>query len=129
MREYLGIPYQDKGRDKKGLDCWGLCMLVASNEFNYSLPSLEEFYTSSLNEFSASSLINKEKETNFTKQENYKAGDVCVFSVGGFACHVGMFIGDNSFIHILGGSNVTIECLDSILWSRRLEGVYRKCTI
>jgi len=52
------------------------------------------------------------------------AGDVIVFRVGKFACHVGLYLGDGSFIHALAGRNVSIERLRGD-WERRMAGVYR----
>lgn len=127
MREYLGIPFKDFGRTKEGLDCWGLCVLIAKEKFNYTLPPLEKHYTSATDGISVDMLVQHEKLTGWEKVKRYKAGDIVVFSVAGFACHVGTYIGNNQFIHILHGSEVTIERLDAILWAKRLEGVYRRC--
>lgn len=127
MREYLGIPYKDFGRTKEGLDCWGLCCLVAKDHFNYDLPPLDGQYTSASDGSSVSDLVALEKLGDWVKVLDYEAGDILVFNIAGFACHVGTYLGKNKFIHILQGSEVTIENLDSIVWKKRLDGAYRKC--
>lgn len=127
MRKYLGIPYKDMGRTVEGLDCWGLCVLLAKNEFNYDLPALDRQYTSATDGRSVADLVAINKLNGWEKVEVYEKGDIIVFNVAGFACHVGTYIGEGLFIHILHGSNVTIESLDSITWKKRLNGVYRKC--
>ena len=71
--------------------------------------------------------IEIEKLKEWQKVTKYVAGDIAVFRVGGFSCHVGMVINAKEFIHILSGSEVTIEKFDSIVWNKRLDGVYRKC--
>lgn len=127
MREYLGIPYKDFGRDKEGLDCWGLCVLIAKEKHGYILPSLADGYTSATDSNSTSELIEVEKLKDWDQVKKFKAGDVAVFRFAGFPCHVGMCLDGESFIHILHNSNVTIERFDSIVWRNRLTGVYRRC--
>jgi len=129
MREYLGIQYVDFGRTKEGLDCWGLCYLIAKEKFNYELPVFSNHYASASDGESVSDLVESEKLKQWDKIDinKYEEGDIIVFRVAGFPCHVGTFIGKNKFIHILKGSEVTIESLDSIVWRNRIDGVYRRC--
>jgi len=127
MRKYLGIPYKDHGRTKEGLDCWGLCCIVSSEQYGKELPLLLGKYTSASHGDNVSELVELEKLKDWVKVLDYEAGDIVVFRVGGFPCHVGTYIGEGKFIHILSGSEVTIESLDSITWSNRLDGVYRRC--
>lgn len=38
--KYIGLPYCPGGRDKNGVDCWGLLKLIYQDEWNMSLPEL-----------------------------------------------------------------------------------------
>lgn len=38
---YIGIPFLDGGRDRTGLDCWGLVRLVLQRETGLSLPGYD----------------------------------------------------------------------------------------
>ena len=127
MRNYLGIPYKDFGRTKEGLDCWGLCVLIAHEKHSYELPLFLSDYASASDGESVGDLVEAEKLREWSKVDEYKNGDIIVFRVAGFPCHVGTYIGKGKFIHILKGSEVTIESLDSITWANRLDGVYRRC--
>ena len=127
MRQYLGIEYKDFGRDKEGLDCWGLCVLIAKDIHKYDLPLLNNGYESATDGGSVHDLVEIEKLKEWVKVTEYEAGDIAVFRVAGFSCHVATCVNKKEFIHILAGSDVTIEKFDSLSWSNRLEGVYRRC--
>lgn len=38
--KYIGLPYAEGGRDRKGLDCWGLLRLIYKDEKGVLLPDL-----------------------------------------------------------------------------------------
>lgn len=40
MIQYVGIPYKPMGRDQRGIDCWGLVMMVYRDWFGVELPDL-----------------------------------------------------------------------------------------
>ncbi len=42
---FIGLSYLDKGRDRNGLDCWGLVRLVYSELLNIELPCYSQSYS------------------------------------------------------------------------------------
>lgn len=38
LNEYIGIPYKLNGRDRNGVDCWGLIYLIGTEHYNYQMP-------------------------------------------------------------------------------------------
>ena len=39
VREYVGVPWLDRGRTIRGADCWGLVRLVLAGRFGVEVPS------------------------------------------------------------------------------------------
>ena len=121
--KYIGLPYKENGRDETGLDCWGLARLFYKNELNISLPSYSELYNGS-SDITLPQTVNYYKD-NWTKVESPKSGDLCVFNILGEPSHIGIYIGENKFLHSREGKDSVIDRLDSSQWIRRLEGFYR----
>jgi len=121
--DYIGIPYKERGRSLDGVDCWGLvCLMYADMDIN--VPSYLHEYITSSDIDSVATAINKNK-SNWRKVEAPDVGDVLVFNIMGFPCHVGVYVGQGDFIHSFRGTAVCLERLNSISWSRRLSEVYR----
>jgi sulfur carrier protein ThiS len=119
--DYVGLPYKLTGRDRDGLDCWGLVRLIHKEQFGNDLPSFSEHDHSheKIREIMA------EQREHWIATDSPRIGDVILFRVLGSPSHVGLYIGDKSFIHAKQGINSAIERYDSAYWEKRVIGFYR----
>jgi hypothetical protein len=121
--KYIGLPYLDNGRTPTGVDCWGLARLVYKDEFGIDLPSYTEEYIGGTDPHIVQvvELYKDNWETTTTPD----IGDLCLFNIFGEPMHVGVFVGNNKFLHCRRGSDSVIESLTNIKWKNRFVGFYK----
>ena len=120
--KYIGLPYAANGRDQSGIDCWGLVRLFYKQEYNIDLPSYTEEYSGAY-DTRILQMIDQYKN-NWTETTTPEIGSVIVFNILGEPFHVGVYIGEDKFIHARDGMDSVIESLNSPRWSKRIEGYY-----
>jgi cell wall-associated NlpC family hydrolase len=107
-REYLGVNYKWGQSDENGFDCSGYVKFIFA-QFGYLLPhsSYEQYNTSRR-----------------LSEDTAKPGDLVFFITrGGRISHVGIYLGDNHFIHAPSrGKQVRIESLDTDFFKKNLAG-------
>jgi cell wall-associated NlpC family hydrolase len=101
----LGKPYRYGGASPKGFDCSGL-VYYAYHQAGYRIPrTSQQQYRDSLP----------------VKRAHIREGDLLFFRIEGKVSHVGVYLGDNRFIHApANGKRVTIASLDNPYWKQRL---------
>lgn len=118
-REFVGIPYKERGRGKDGVDCLGLNLMV-SRSLGYDVPDwiyLDE-------------KANRDKEVVRLGKEGLNAVRLeepvegCYIE---FSCmdrfHTGVYVGEGMFIHASKADGmVVLERLER--WRRRVRGYY-----
>lgn len=122
--QYIGIPYVEFGRDKSGVDCWGL-IKVLTGSLGLKLPDYLEY--EGVAELKVlDTLINRHKaefeEIDFIDR---KFGDIIVFRILGLACHVGFIVDHIRMVHTLEGCDSALERYDRMIWKKRVDGVFR----
>ena len=120
--KYIGLPYLDNGRTKTGVDCWGLARLVYQGEFDIDLPSYTQEYIGGTDPHIVEA-VNLYKD-NWQELATPNIGDLCLFNIFGEPMHVGVFIGENKFLHSRRGSDSVIESLNNTKWKNRFVGFY-----
>ncbi|MBN2570624.1 MAG: C40 family peptidase [Ignavibacteriales bacterium] len=109
---YLGTPYRYGGNDLNGIDCSGFTTNVYNNALNIKLPrtAREQF------------LVGE----NLEKYE-LKFGDLVFFDTqeNSFPGHVGIYIGNNSFVHSSSKNGVIISSLETNYYKIKYVGAKR----
>jgi sulfur carrier protein ThiS len=120
--KYIGLRYLDNGRTESGVDCWGLARLFYKGEYNIDLPSYSEEYSGGTD---ARILQTVELyKDNWEETTTPNVGDLCLFNMLGEPMHVGVYLGDNRFLHCRRGSDSVIESLSNLKWKNRFVAFY-----
>ena len=111
LQEYLGRPYKGKSKYEEGLDCSHFTQTVFKRFDNINIPRM------------ASDQFKKGKEVQF---KHLRYGDLVFFKTGRKKIsHVGIYIGDNSFIHASTSNGVIISGMSEKYWAERYVGARR----
>lgn len=108
-KKYIGVRYSSGGSTPRGFDCSGYTQYV----FAQIGVSILRHETDQM----ANSII--------IPKEEMQCGDLVIFSYtgenGGFASHIGIYVGNNQVIHASGSKGVTISDLDSPYYAKHYE--------
>lgn len=110
--KFLDTPYKYGGNTENGIDCSGFTKQVFSNALNIDLPR------SAREQYNVGDPVDK---------EDLSFGDLVFFNTTrrSFPGHVGIYIGDNQFIHASRTLGVTISSLDETYYENRYIGARR----
>jgi probable lipoprotein NlpC len=111
VKKLYGVPYKTGGTSKKGFDCSGFTRYVF-NQLGVALPHN-----------SASQYAFGQK----VARKDLQPGDLLFFITNGRSIsHVGIYIGNNTFVHSASGKGVVKTSLnDPYYWSKRFVGAKR----
>jgi cell wall-associated NlpC family hydrolase len=123
---YIGLPFREHGRDRAGLDCWGLVRLVMAEQYGLHLPSFATRYRRTADSAEIGRLVTAE----LPKWDDVKAGaeeegDVVVLRLRGAPMHVGLVLGDGQMLHAEAGIDSAIERYCGPRWAERIYGFFR----
>jgi len=98
---WRGVKYREGGLSKKGVDCSGFVYLTYQQQFNKVLPRTTE-------------LLSTIGEP--VNQDELRAGDLVFFKTGWKLRHVGIYLGNDEFVHASSSRGVRISNLKSPWW-------------
>lgn len=121
---YVGIPFVPDSATESGCDCTGLVELVYRLEFGISV-SLAHCNSSQPER--AASLAEQQANGKWARVSQPTPGDVvCFAGAGGFVEHVGIYVGNDRFLHAsITRRTTVVERISRAPWSARIEGYYR----
>ena len=124
--DYVGLPFAEHGRDRTGVDCWGLVRLVLGERFGVALPCHGTDYRSTLDADGLGALIAREMRPAWRPVDGPgRAGDVALLRLRGAPMHVGVVVAPGVMLHVEQGIDSVIERSDGLRWKKRLLGIYR----
>lgn len=129
-QNYVGIPYISGGRDRSGLDCYGLLRLVYAEILGIDLPSFTESYLPTTERHELARILQEYRVRGSRAwmhllPRRARPLDATLFRVAGEACHIGIYLGQNRILHTRPHTGSCIQRIDRVPWDRRLEGFYR----
>jgi cell wall-associated NlpC family hydrolase len=120
VKDLVGIPYKHHGRDASGMDCYGLVIEVLRRA-GISVPDV--FYPDTGMETNKTVLNSLEAAIPNIRLDKPEEGAVVEILVMGQPSHVGVCLGDGTFIHSLRKIGVVIEQL--YRYRNKTKGFYR----
>lgn len=137
-REYIGIPFVDKGRTREGCDCWGLNRLIWGEQFSFWVPSFLGAYEEAHDGVTVAKAI---VDYGLTDPIWHKVnpGQECLgdgVHLVGFCkvdghweraeMHVGIVLAPGTLIHVEYGIDASLmKYREELGGARRVLGIYR----
>lgn len=104
IEEWWGTGYRYGGADKNGIDCSAFSGKLEQEVYNSSLPRTAR------DQYDVCEKI---------EIENLSEGDLVFFNTRGGVSHVGVYLGNNYFVHSSTSNGVTISSLTEDYYSRK----------
>jgi cell wall-associated NlpC family hydrolase len=122
--EYIGIPFENKGRDREGCDCYGLVLLIYKEQYKIILPTIDE-YKDALDKKDINKYVDKYQPIiQGTKLEKPEEGAIVLLGSESLSDHVGVVLSDNMMIHTTEELGVVVEELSSTRIRNKIKGYY-----
>ena len=128
--DLIGIPFKPGGKDHAGIDCYHLAQEVFKRYQIYIpdyITACSIVYHSGLesDEIDKAIAVGRKDWTRIEKPQ-----EPCLVVIQSdrdnplLSSHVGVYLGEDKFIHVMIKRNVCIEKLSSPLWKNKIEGFY-----
>lgn len=127
MTAYLQLPFEERGRTRAGLDCYGLVALVYREQRGILLPSYAEDYATTTDAAEITALCRGEVARSWREIPLAEAGvfDVVMLRMLGQPIHFGLTLDPPWFLHTMKDGWSKAERWDALLWKKRVVGTVR----
>lgn len=124
---YIGIPYATYGRDRSGIDCWGLFNLVMKEQLGREMPAYEglPFHDTSVARDIGRDALAYASLFQPIEAGNETLGDGILIRVRGFPLHLAMVVAPGWMLHIEMHTDSCLSRYRDFAWERRISGFYR----
>ena len=117
---YIGLPYEPKV-----WDCWQLVRKFAEKELGLEFD--QYMYSADTYMDDSEIIIQRERSMlgkKWIQVAEPDVGDIVIFRIRGRALHVGIYVGNDLFLHTLEGRN---SCLEDLYghWHQSVVGYFR----
>lgn len=117
--DLIGIPFVDGGRDRNGLDCWGL----VKEAFRRQGCHVPDYRIAAKRAADISrEMKNQEDDWIYLKEPAVGCLVLLRLTAGCWANHVGIYLGEGKFLHAYLATGVCIDRLSR--WRSRIVGFY-----
>lgn len=107
---WKGVRYRLGGSSKKGIDCSAFVQQTFRDQFGLELPR---------------STYEQQEMGKSVSRSKLRTGDLVLFRAGSTGRHVGIYIGNNQFVHASTSSGVVISSMDEPYWNKRYNEARR----
>lgn len=123
---YVGLPYLPGGRDRNGVDCWGLAQMVWREVFGHDLPAYEgPAWVPGITDDVGAATRNYAEAFVKVAYGDERCGDGVVIRMRGYPLHLALIVGDGMMLHIDGSTDSCLEPYTAPRWRSRLVEFYR----
>ena len=107
---WKGVRYRLGGDTKRGIDCSAFVQRTFREQFGMDLPR---------------STYEQQEMGKSINRSQLRTGDLVLFRAGSTGRHVGIYIGNNQFVHASTSSGVTISSMNEPYWNKRYNEARR----
>ncbi|CAH6661306.1 MULTISPECIES: bifunctional murein DD-endopeptidase/murein LD-carboxypeptidase [Pseudocitrobacter] len=107
---WKGVRYRLGGDTKRGVDCSSFVQRTFREQFGLELPR---------------STWEQQETGKSVSRSQLRTGDLVLFRAGSTGRHVGIYIGNNQFVHASTSSGVTISSMNEPYWKKRYNEARR----
>lgn len=127
VAEYVGIPFATYGRDRSGIDCWGLFALVWKEKLGRELPPYDgaHFHEDCVVRDIGRDALAYAGLFQPIEAGNERLGDGILIRVRGFPLHLAMVVAPGWMLHVEMHTDSCLSRYRDFAWERRISGFYR----